>query len=64
MFSTLIKDGVFTNGVENKQFLPKKRGTNLETQLLKVSHMSNSKNSWLSDLHFETIVFEHVWPPL
>ena len=42
-----------------------RRGTNLETQILEVRHMSRLKFFYLGYLvRFETNDFERVWPPL
>lgn len=43
--------------------IPNKRGTNMETKLLKFS-MSRLKFFYLANRSlFETGAFEHVWPP-
>ena len=46
--------------------LTERRETDLETQLLKVGRMSRPKFFLpsLTELYFETCVFERVWPPL
>ena len=45
--------------------LTNKRGTNLDTKLLKVRHMSKVEFllPWLTNLCFKTNIFERVWPP-
>jgi len=45
--------------------LPTKQGTNLETKLLEVRHMSSPKllNFGSSNSIFKTGVVELVWPP-
>ena len=56
---------MFLIRVGNKPFQPKQRGTNLETKLLKVRHMSRPKLFYLGlPTPFWTSVVKHVWPSL
>ena len=49
----------------NQTVLTKNKGTNLETKLLEVRHISRPKffYLWLTNLHFETNIFECMLPP-
>ena len=45
-------------------FIPNKRGTNMETKLLKVRHMSRPIFFYLANRSlFDTGTYERVWPP-